>query len=594
MHDRKTPPDPARRDALGLIAAQAAAPLLPAGLRLVQWPLVAAGAVAAGATAGGAAAQVATDSITVLYRPESAQAPNRLDPTVMTATRELEAAFIGRGFRVMQAPAGIYTLMDQGQGVVVTFAADAGFTLVFSAYADVRPQPGQEAGIAEVRLAARVFVGRNILVAEEGRGRMAMRLEAHNREFGMRAGLELAAKRSAQELAGKVSGALRALTPQQLAQMAPGRAPAALTATVVGLPPPGGSPAPSTLAPAAPGMPMAPPPLGTPGATAPGIAPPPFVPGPAPAPAAPMPAPAMPAPAPAPKPAPAVVAPAPPSLPAQPTQPAQALPAPRNRFALVVGMSDYGVVRRGGTQGVTDLPGVKNDVANVNATLRGLGFAGDRIRTFTNEQSTGGAVRGALKEIAGQSQADDLVLIYFAAHGIDKDSSTSGFGMPVLADFKPGDPGNLDFWELQSFAKNLRGRVLWINDTCHSGGAATNVTSVVVSSRGVTAARNVRGPDAQVVDSNAAPGQDFAILTACSPSEISWEDTSTGGGLFTTALFRDIAQTKGQVPLARLFAEQVQSTVIAKSKEICKRQKCDHPQQTPTMAYNGQGHLIRL
>lgn len=485
-----------------------------------------------------AAVAQATQPITVLYRRESAQAPTRLDPAVQAATLALENEFLQRGFRVLQPTAELYQMLEQGAGVVLTFAEDAGFSLVYSAYTDVRPVPGQEAGIGEVRLSARVFVGRNILVADEGRGQMFTRLEPAVREFGMRRALELAARRAAADLAEKAGSALRAVTPERLGQLAPGRPAQATTATVVGVSPPSAAVA-----------------------------------------AAPVPVPVP------------VTAT---TTPAQPVQAPAPLPAPRNRFALLVGMSDYGIVRRGGLAGIGDLPGVKNDVAFVNSTLRGLGFSAERIRTFTNEQCTGAAVRGALKDIAGQSQPDDLVLIYFAAHGIDKEASTSGYGMPVLADFRPNDPGTLDFWELQSFAKNLRGRVLWINDTCHSGGAATNVTSVIVGSGGVSAARNVRGPDVRVVAGAAAPGQDFAILTACSPSEISWEDSSTGGGLFTTALFRQIGQTQGQVPLARLFAEQVQAAVINESRKICARQKCEHPQQTPTMAVNGLGHLIRL
>jgi uncharacterized caspase-like protein len=166
--------------------------------------------------------------------------------------------------------------------------------------------------------------------------------------------------------------------------------------------------------------------------------------------------------------------------------------------------------------------------------------------------------------------------------------------MPVLADYRPGDPSALDFWELQSFAKNLRGRVLWINDTCHSGGAATNVASVVVSGSGVQAKLDVKGPHAPTVAGSAAPGQDFAILTACAPSEISWEDQD--GGVFTTRLFRQLLATGGRLPLARVFAEQVHGQVIERSRQICRAKgNCaQYPQQTPVMAYQGNAHLIRF
>ncbi|MDP3221506.1 MAG: hypothetical protein Q8M96_00050, partial [Rubrivivax sp.] len=178
-------------------------------------------------------AAVPTNVVTVLYRRESPQAPSRLEPAVQAATLALEREFINRGFRVIQPTAQVYGLLDQGNGVVVTFAEDAGFSLVYSAYADVRPVPGQEAGIAELRLSTRIFVGRHILVADEGRGQMFTRLEPHNREFGMRRALELAANRAAADLAGKASAQLQQLTPERINQLVGAKPTSATTAQVV-------------------------------------------------------------------------------------------------------------------------------------------------------------------------------------------------------------------------------------------------------------------------------------------------------------------------------------------------------------------------
>lgn len=540
---------------------------------IVARPLLAAGALL---TAGAVRASVPTDRVTVLYRRESAQAPSRLEPAIQAATLALEQELIKRDYKVLQPSAEIYQLMDQGQAVVVTFAEDAGFSLVYSAYADVRPLPGQDSGIAEVRLSTRVFVGRHILVADEGRGQVSLRLDAATREFAMRRGLEVAARRAANDLAEKASATLKAVTPERINQLVGPRPTTSTTSQVVAVPMPG-APLPANPSAAGQAGPTAPPPLAPV------------------APAAPAPAPSA---APAPVPAPAAAAPAPAPAPAAAPAPAPAapaeLPSPRLKWALVVGMSDYSSVRAATGGRITDLPGVARDTRFVVESLRKLGFAPERTRVLRDAQATGANVRAVLKELAAKTQPDDAVLIFFSAHGADKDASVSGFGMPILADYRPNDPASLDFWELQSFAKNLKGRVLWINDTCHSGGAATNVASVVVSSTGVQASLDVKGPDAKTVAGSAGPGQDFAILTACAPNEISWEDQE--GGVFTTRLFRQLLANGGRVPLAKVFAEQVHGPVVERSRQMCRSQGvcAQYPQQTPVMAYNGNGHLIRL
>ena len=500
--------------------------------------LAAAAPLAAGlaAWAPQALAAVPTDQITVMYRRESDQAPARTEPVVQAATLALEREFKKRGLKVLQPSAEVYKLLDQGQGVVVTFAPDAGFSLVFSAYADVRPVPGQEAGIGEVRLATRVFVGRHILVADEGRGQMFTRLEASVREFGMRRALEVAAQKAAADVAEKAMSQLQELTPERIAELSGAPLGSAPTAQVVAVP--------AALKPPAPATPT----------------------------------PATPAPAPA------------PAAAAQPTP----LPAPKNRYALVVGMSNYASVRAANNHApIGDLPGVAKDASFVIESLGKLGFTGDRVTVLRDGQATGTAVRGVIKSLAAKVQPEDAVVIFISGHGVDKDESASGFGMPVLADFRLRDPAALDYWELQSFIKNLRGRVVWINDTCHSGGAATNVASVVVGGQGLKVNMAVRGPDAATVANQAGQGQDFAILTACAPNELSLETAE--GGLFTTTLFKALLQTKGQVPLGQLFAENVATTVVEKSRQLCKSGVCDkNPQQTPIMAFNGNGASFRL
>lgn len=571
-------PLPARRRALGLLTAPWW-PALPALPLLAQAP-------------SALAARIQTDRLTVLYRPADPQAPTRLDPTVQTAVQALEAEFLQRGLRVLQPTAEVYKVMDRGQEVVVTFAEDAGYSMVFSAYRHLREVPREDGGIAEVRLESRVFVGRHILSSEEAVGRMFTQLDAKSREFGTRRALELAARRAAADLAEKTATRLKQISEAELAQLIGPAPSSAMLVSALPLPvepPPQGSDAGS--------MPEPPPPVPpVPAAPVPAPAPAPA----APPPPAPMPAPVpMPSPAPSPAPAPAPAPnPGPAPAPAAPATPdAGPLPAPARRWALVIGMSDYSMLRAAGISGITDLRGVARDVRLVSQTLGELGFGADRTVVLQDAAATSDAVRGHMKRLAREVGPDDLLMLFISAHGGSKDFSPSGFGMPVLADFRPRNDANLDFWELQSMARNMRGRVVWVNDTCHSGGAATNVATVQLSSRGAQAGVDLRGPDALRVAQTppATPtGQDFAILTASQPQEVSLETQE--GGLFTTALFRALRETRGRVPLGRLFTERVHLPVVDASRRMCRdgRACVGNPQQTPVMAVGGRGHQIVL
>lgn len=474
--------------------------------------------------AEGSAGPVRTDLLTVLYRKERQDAPPRLDPVVAAATHALEAEFLKQGLRVMQPDERTYRLLDQGPAMVVTFAPDAGLSLVFSLYRNVRPRPGSEMVMAEVRLEARVFVGRSILAAESGVGRMAATLSAETREFGERRSQEQAAERAAAELAGRIGTRLRALSPQRLQDLL--------------------------------------------------NEPPPLVAGAAP-----------------------VVLPPEPA-PAEPNRP---MPPPKRRFALLVGVSDYGPLRQRLRPDLepSDLAGVADDMKNMAKALRGLGFEANNIRTLLNGQATSGAVRQQLMELAATTQEDDLVLIAISAHGAPKEFGPSGFGLPVLADFAGrGDANALDFWQLQSMTGNLPARrIVLVVDTCHAGGVARLMPSAVVTAQGVDVRNGNVSPEpeamARAAKANAALAtRHFAVLAASRPEELSLEDPPNGG-LFTSRLLRGLAASKGELSLEQVFTEHVQKQVLETSQALCRKiGECKV--QTPIFAYAGRGNQIRL
>jgi len=499
--------------------------------------------------------------LTVLYRREHAGASARLDQVVQTATLALEDEFQQQGLRVMQPSAQVYQLMDGGPGVIVTFAADAGYSMVFSAYRNLRPVPGQEAAIAEVRLQARVFVGRQILVSDEGRGQMFTRQEDGQQEFGERRALELAARQAARELARRAGQRLLQLGP---ASVKPdGHAELVASSQTISTP--------ETQLPPAP--PPPPPPLLT------------QAPAPTPAPA-PNAAPVA-APTPVPAPAPAQAA------------PSLSLPPPHKRWALVVGMSDYSSVRQREGMEISDLHGVSKDTDNFAQAMLDMGMPRKNMAVLRNAEATSEALRRQLKHLARQVAPDDMVVFALSAHGGPKDSSISGYGAPILADFsRRGDNASaLDFWELQGLCKALPcQQVLWVIDTCFSGNAARDLVTVEISAQGVQATQGIGGPDAHRVAQGFGPaeGKAFAVVTAASSEEVSW-DNPVHGGIFTVQLLTALRAAQGRKSIEQLVVKEVRPKVIEQSRDICRRRNdCTMPQQTPVFAYAGLGNQIKL
>lgn len=514
-------------------------------------------------------AAVSSKRITLLYRPETERAPSRLDPVVQSALLALEDECLRSGYQVIQPDAATYEVMDKGPGVVVTFKPDAGLTLVVSAYLDLRPTPGQNGGIAEVRLQSRLYIGRLVLSADEGRGQAFTRTDADVAEFGRRRSLEVASRKAAADLMAKFQGRVASLSDTELEKLArQSFTPVVASATeirppnaTVSLPPVQNPPSPPVVSPVV--------------------------------------VPAMPVPAPVPVPvSPPIAAPAPMAPP--PVSP----PAPsktQKRFGLVLGVSDYGPVRsRNGLapNQLSDLKGVAKDVVNVYQTLVDLGFEKDHIALLADEEATSQNVRYKLKQLARFASKDDLVFIFISAHGCEKQGAVSGYGMPILADYNARAKGadsanNLDFWELQGLCRNLpSNNVVWVIDTCFSGNAARNLTTVQIGSSGVQAGQSV-GTSASTVATQGGWGN-FLVLTASSENEVSLD--TQNGGLFTHNFLTEVKRSGGKLPLTQLVGEKVIPTVINDSKDVCRRQgsKCEYPQQTPQMAYTGRGDTIRL
>jgi len=484
-----------------------------------------------------------SETIKVLYRKDSLTAPDRTDPVVESATRALEDELLKNGFRVLQPSAEAYRHLDSGPGAMVTFAADAGFSMLLSLSRSIRPRPGSDTGFVDVQLRSRVFVGANVLSVDQGSGSVMINLAPDTRDLAQRMGAEEAARKAAITLVAAATRRLRAIDPAKLAEM---NRLGPIKDIYETLP-----------APVGPAVPLAPP-TQTP------------VPTTAPAPA-----------------------PAPPAVSASPAVASTAndnepLPLPARRFALLVTMSDYsGVRKRTGTK-ISDLPGVEKDKENLIRTLVQLGFPKANIVTLADEQAHTLSVQGAISKLQGTAQEDDLVVLAISGHGAAKDFTPSGFGMPVLADYDPKSmEGRLDFWMLQSLIGNMRARrTVMLLDTCHAGGGALNLaTSTVVTAAGVALQANPQ--DATRMASVMGEGRHFAVIAAARADQSSLD--SKDGGVFTLVLL-DAMRNASDQPLARLFAEKVEKQVSENALKLGGKTT----RQNPVFAFKGRGNMIRI
>lgn len=126
----------------------------------------------AGAGSLAAAAQL---PVTVLYKKDTASSASRLDPAVQSALQVFDEKFIAAGFHVIQPEPRIYEILDKAQGVVVTFAADAGYSVLLDLVKSKRPYSGTEMTYAEVRIRVRVYHGRNVLASSNELGSVAFK-----------------------------------------------------------------------------------------------------------------------------------------------------------------------------------------------------------------------------------------------------------------------------------------------------------------------------------------------------------------------------------------------------------------------------------
>lgn len=204
---------------------------------------------------------------------------------------------------------------------------------------------------------------------------------------------------------------------------------------------------------------------------------------------------------------------------------AEALAAPRidERWAVVIGVGEYA------TEGVPDLEYAAADARAVRDFLRSDAagaFRDDHVLYLEDDEATARALRQALFVFLQQADWDDLVVIYFAGHGVpDPQRPENLYLLPADAELDALAATAFPMWDVKTALRRqiAAERVVVIADACHAAGAGAADTNPI------------GGSFAELF----TPSRRLT-LTAAATNELSFEDARWGGGhgAFTHHLLR--------------------------------------------------------
>ncbi|MGH9861861.1 MAG: caspase family protein [Candidatus Acidiferrales bacterium] len=226
---------------------------------------------------------------------------------------------------------------------------------------------------------------------------------------------------------------------------------------------------------------------------------------------------------------------------------------PAKKWALIVGISKYKDAN------IPSLNYAHRDaqaLAEFIQTPTGGGYQKDNILLLTDEQATNASLTRALRSFLQKPDVDDLVLLYFASHGLpDPNRPENVYFLAHDTDASDIAGTALPMRDLEFALKHtlLAQRVVILTDACHSG--AVGMTG---SRRATVDAADQINRAFQQAIVNSLPG--IAIFSSALARETSQEGPQWGGGhgVFTWFLLEGMqgkadSNGDGTVTLDELF-----------------------------------------
>lgn len=173
---------------------------------------------------------------------------------------------------------------------------------------------------------------------------------------------------------------------------------------------------------------------------------------------------------------------------AEPAYTTPAAPGRAQQWAIVVGINHY---QHKGSGKLKTLRGAVNDAELLKTTLRGLGVDLPDSRVLLDGNATVERFQSAWREVLGKAQPGDRIIVTFAGHGgqipdQNGDEEDKKDETLIFQEFNPAKPsaGRISDDELYDlFNKAKAYRILFVADTCHSGGMTRSVSGSLLPSR---------------------------------------------------------------------------------------------------------------
>ena len=211
--------------------------------------------------------------------------------------------------------------------------------------------------------------------------------------------------------------------------------------------------------------------------------------------------------------------------------------------ALLIGENDY--VK-------SPLKGCVNDMNAMAGMLQGLG---NSFSTKTLPNSTKSEIKSALSTVFAGTTDSSVSLLYYSGHGVlDEDNPTSQY-QGALCPIDCDKGYYITFSELASMLSQVKGRVIIMLDSCHSGAAIGKSNTsrqeleqqIKAYNQAAIAAFSgyrIAATEEEVAKYGELATSKFIVITAATTSESSWDGSFDGSdyrqGRFTAAVIKGL------------------------------------------------------
>jgi uncharacterized caspase-like protein len=252
-----------------------------------------------------------------------------------------------------------------------------------------------------------------------------------------------------------------------------------------------------------------------------------------------------------------------PPAPAQPPAPVPAETDPGQRWAVVIGVSDYEDSR------IPSLRYAARDAQVFHDWLvspTGGRYAPSKVKLLLNRNATNERIKDALFNWLKQAIEEDVVVIYFAGHGSPEspEAVQNLFLLPTNARYDNIAVTGFPMWDVETALKRFikARRVVIIADACHAAGVGQSFDVAVRADRGLQVNQISAG-----LQGLSDVGEGVCVISASRDREFSQESREWGGGhgVFTHYLLEGL---KGAADFDRSGSVSVGEVTVYVSQQV--------------------------